>query len=127
MIYKNTFWMNIFIALVLPFIYFLGYATDIDYVEHTQTQKIISAFIQACVLGIPIVTAIFLYKPNALLMGKLALIGNYCFVIGTIFYLIAVVYYQPSILISIDFVIVFAIYCVFTLPFIINLKALKAS
>ena len=117
--------MNVFIALVLPFIYFLGYATDIDYVEHTQKQKIITAFIQLTVLAIPIVTAICFYKSNILLMRKLALIGNYCFVVGAIFSLTAVVYHQPSILISSDFLIVFAIYCIFAVPFVINLNMLR--
>ncbi len=116
--------MNVCFAIALVFLYFLSFATDIDYVEHTLRHKIISFGIQLCVLAVPTVTAIHLYKSNWM-TRKLALIGNYCGVIGTIFYLLAVVYFQPSKLFEIDFVFVFLIYVIFASPFIINLNMLK--
>lgn len=118
--------MNVLFAVALAFLYFVSYATDIDYVEHTTRQKIVSALMQLLFLAVPSVTAIHLYKSNWM-TRKLALIGNYCAVIGTIVYLIAVVCFQPSMIFEIDFVFVFLIYVIFILPFVINLKSLKAS
>ncbi len=125
--FNKTFWMNVLFAVALAFLYFVSYATDIDYVEHTLRQKIISFGIQLCVLAVPIVTAIHLYKSNWLLLRKLSLLGNYCGVVFTIFYLIAIVYHQPSMFKDEGFFIIVLVYVLFILPFVINLKALKAS
>ena len=59
--------MNIIFAIVLAFLFFLIYATDIDYVEHTTRQKIIGFSVQLAVLVVLIITAICFYKPNTLL------------------------------------------------------------
>ena len=61
MTFKKTFWMNVLFAVALAFLYFVSYATDIDYVEHTTRQKIVSALIQLSVLAVPIITATHLY------------------------------------------------------------------
>ena len=127
MAFKKTFWMNILFAIALAFLYFVSYATDIDYVEHTLQHKIISFCIQLAVLAVPIITAIHLYASKTLLLRKLALIGNYCGVVLTILYLLAIVYHQPSMFFDIGFLIVVFAYIVFLLPFVINLKVLKAS
>ncbi len=125
MIYKKTFWMNVCFVIVLVLIDLLSFATDIDYVEHTLRQKIISFGIQLCVLAVPIVTAIHLYKSNWL-VRKLALIGNYFGVFGTIFYSFAIIYFQPAAYRdAVFFSIVFGFY-VFAVPYVINLKAVKA-
>lgn len=74
--FKKTFWMNVFFAITLVLLYLLSYATDIDYVEHTTRQKIVSFSIQLAVLAVPIITAIHFYKSNWSLVRKLALLGN---------------------------------------------------
>lgn len=125
--FKKTFWMNILFAIALAFLYFLSYATDIDYVEHTTRQKIISFSVQLAVLAVPIITAIYLYASNTSLLRKLALFGNYCGVVLTILYLLTIVYHQPSMFIDIGFFIIVFLYCVFLVPFVINLKALRSS
>lgn len=125
--YKKTFWMNVFFAIAWVLLCLLSFATDIDYVEHTLTYKIFTAFIQLFILAIPITTAIYMYKSNNLLLRKFALFGNYLSVIGTILSLLFTIYHQPSIVISISFLIVLFVYCIFVTPFLINLKAVKAS
>lgn len=127
MTFKKTFWMNVLFAVALAFLYFVSYATDIDYVEHTTRQKIVSALIQLAVLSVPIITAIHLYKSNWLLLRKLSLLGNYCGVVLTVLYLIAIVYHQPSIYMDEAFFIIVFFYILFILPFVINLKAVKAN
>lgn len=126
MTFKKTFWMNVLFAVALAFLYFVSYATDIDYVEHTTRQKIVSALIQLSVLAVPIITATHLYKSNSLLVRKLSLIGNYCGVVLTVLYLIAIVYHQPSMFFDIGFLIVVFAYVIFILPFVLNLKALRS-
>ena len=126
MTFKKTFWMNILFAFALVFLYFLSYATDIDYIEHTTRQKIISVLIQLSVLAVPIITAVHLYKSNWLLLRKLSLLGNYCGVFLTVLYLIAIVYHQPSIYRDEAFFIIVFVYVLFILPFVINLKAIRS-
>jgi hypothetical protein len=118
--------MNVFLVVVLPFLYYLSFATDIDYVEHTQRQKIINFVIKLCVLAVPTVTAIHLYKSNWLIR-KLALIGNYCALIGTIFYIFAIVHSQPSAYMDAVFFSIVFCFFIFAVPFVINLKALRKA
>ena len=125
--FKKTFWMNIVGSIAWVLLCLLSFATDIDYVEHSLTHKVMSFVTQLLFLTTFVITAFHLYKTNALLIRKLALFGNYFSVIVTVLYLLAVVYYQPSMLISLNFLIVFSVYCIFILPFLINLKAVKAS
>ncbi len=125
--FKKTFWMNFVGSIAWVLLCLLSFATDIDYVEHTLTHKVISFVTQLLFLSTFVITAFHLYKSNTFLMRKLALFGNYFSVIATVLYLLAVVYYQPSMLISLNFLIVFSVYCIFILPFVINLKAVKAS
>lgn len=127
MIFKKTFWMNILFASALAFLYFVSYVTDIDYVEHTLTHKIISFSIQLAVIAVPIITAIHLYVSNNSLIRRLALIGNYCGVVLTIFYLLAIIFQQPKMFMDEGFFIIVFAYVIFIFPFVINLKALKAS
>lgn len=117
--------MNIILAIALAFLFFMPYK-HIDYVEYTTREKIINFSIQIAVLAILIITAICFYKPNTLLLRKLALISNCCFFIGIIFSLIAFVFYQPSILISSVFLIV-AQDCILSLPFVINFIMLRKN
>ena len=78
-------------------------------------------------MAVLLITAFYLFKPKSQLVLKFALLGNYFSVIVTIFYLMANIYYQPSILFRIDFIFVLTFYSIFVLPFVINLKTLKAS
>jgi hypothetical protein len=125
--FKKTFWMNVIGSIAWVLLCLLSFATDVDYVEHSLTHKAISFVTQLLFLTTFVITAFHLYKPNAFLIRKLALFGNYLCVIVTILYLLAIVYYQLSMLISIDFLFVVFLYCLFILPFIINIKAIKAS
>lgn len=127
MISKKTFWMNVIGAIAWVLFCLLSFATDIDYVEHTLTDKVISFVTQLLFLTTFLITAFHLYKPNTLLMRKLASFSNYSSVTVTVLYLLTFLYYQPSKLFSLDFIIVFSVYCIFILPFVINLKAVKAS
>lgn len=124
--FKKTFWLNVLSAISWVLLCLLSFATDIDYVEHTLTHKIISYGIQLCVLVNLIVTACYIYNPNKFLR-KLALFGNYCGVIGTVLYVLLLAYKHPSTIISFDFIAVLIIFCLFALPCLINLKAVKAS
>jgi putative effector of murein hydrolase len=123
--YKKTFWMNILFAIALVFLYFVSYATDIDYVEHTTRQKIIRFSVQLSVLAVPIITAIHLYKFNCLLLRKLALIGNCFSVVLTVLYIVVIFYNQPSINMDEAFFIIVFAWAIFILPLIINLKTLR--
>ena len=125
--FKKTFWMDVVGSLAWVFLCLLSFATDIDYVEHTLLHNVISTLTQLLILVTLVITAFYLYKPNTLLMRNMALFGNYFSAIVSVFYLIAIMFYQLPSLISIDFLIVFTLYCLFILPFVINLKALKAS
>ena len=127
MIYKKTFWLNVVVAISWALLCLLSFATDIDYVERSSIYHIVSALTQLLILATLLMTAFSLYKPNPSLMRKLALFGNYFSVTATVSYFLTIVLYQPSMLISIDFLIVFFLYCLFILPFVINLKVLKAS
>lgn len=125
--FKKTFWMNVFFAIVWALFCWLSYAIDIDYVERTTTYKLISAFIHLIILFVPIITAILLCKPINPFMRKLALFGNYCCSIVIIFFMLVVVYKKQSAVISIDNLFVFLFLFVVLTPFLINLKAVKAS
>lgn len=127
MIYKKTFWMNVFFAIAWVLICLLSFATDIDYVERTTTYKFISAFIQLFILVVPIITAILLCKPNKPLLRKFALLGNYCCIIGIISLLLSIMYKEPTAVISTEFLFVFLFCFLVISPFVINLKAIKAS
>ena len=126
MTYKKTFWMNVLFAIAWVLLCLLSFATDIDYVEHTLTYKLFTAFIQLFIFSTLIITVVHLYKSNKSLVRKFAFLSNYSCVIGTILSLLFTIYHQPSIVISFEFLIIVFIYCVFTLPFILNIKAIKA-
>lgn len=126
MMYKKTLTLNVFFAIILVFLYLLGYAIDIDYIEKTTSDKIIIALEQICYLSIPVVSAIHFYKPNCLLMRKLSLFGNYGGVLCNTFYLILLFYVNTSLLMDKEFFIIIFVYALFTLPFVINLKALRS-
>ncbi len=123
----KTFSLNVFFAVVWVLLCVLSFATDIDYVENTMTQKVLSALMQLFILTIPIITAIYLYKSNNCMLRKVVLFSNYSALMIIVLCLLAVIYNQPSLFSSFDFVILFFIYFVFSLPFLINLKVLKAS
>jgi hypothetical protein len=127
MIYKKTFWMNVFLFISLPFLYYISYATDIDYVEHTTRQKIFTVLAQIFFLLVPVITAIHLYKSNWALVRKLALICNYIVIVSTILFLIFAVYQQPLAYMDTVLLLVVLMYVIFLLPFAINIKAIKAS
>lgn len=118
--------MNVTAAIFWLFI--LIFVKNIDYVEYTLIQKIINYTTQLLLSLIFVTTAIHLHKPTVLLR-KLALFGNYGCVTVTVavLYKTSMGYFQASNLISIDFLIVISFYCLFILPFLINIKALKAS
>jgi hypothetical protein len=118
--------MNVFFAIAWFLLCLLSFATDIDYVEHTLTYKIFTAFIQLFILSTSIITAAHLYKSNKSLVRRFSLFANYSCVITAIFSLLFTIYHQPSIVISFEFLVIAFIYCVFTLPFILNIKAIKA-
>lgn len=126
MIYKKTFWMNVFFAIAWVLFCLLSFATDIDYVEYTATYKLISTFIQLFILVVPIITAILLCKPKKPLLRKFALLGNYCCSIGIIALILRIIYEQPSAVVSTELLFVFLFYFLFIIPFVINLKAIKS-
>ena len=117
--------MNIVGAICWVLLCLLSFATDIDYVEHTLTHKIIIFSIQFAVFSTLLVTAIFLYKTSNQLFRKLAYFGNYCGLVGVAFYLLHIAYRQPSAFISDDLIAILVFCFTFTLPCFINIKALK--
>lgn len=124
---KKTFWMNVFFAIAWALLCLLLFATDIDYVERTVTHNILIALVQLFIVAVPIITAIFLCKPANIFVRKLALLGNYGCAFGIIFLLLATVYKQPSVVMRTDFLFVFLFYFFVIIPFVINLKAIRAS
>lgn len=125
--YKKIFWMNVLFAILWVLFCLLSFATDIDYVEHSLTHKILTFLIQLFILATSIITATHLYKSNTKSLGKLAIFGNCCCIILTIGYLITITYFQPSILTSMNFLILLFVYSIFILPFAINIKTLRNS
>lgn len=126
MLYKKTFWMNVLFAIFWVLLCLLSFATDIDYVEHSLTYKILSLLTQLFIFATSIVTAVHLYKTNKSLLTKLAVSTNYSSISMAIGYLLISVYYQPSKLISMDFLYLSFFYGLFITPFLINLKALRS-
>ena len=126
MIYKKTFWMNLLFAIFWVLLCLLSFATDIDYVEHSLTYKILSLLTQLFIFATSIFTAVHLYKTNKSLLTKLAVFTNYSSISMAIGYLLISVYYQPSKLISMDFLYLSFFYGLFITPFLINLKALRS-
>jgi len=126
MIYKKTFWMNVVVSIGWVMLCLLSFATDIDYVEHTMTHRIISAFVQLFVLANLIITASYMKKPNNFLRN-LALFTNYSllvfFVLLSAFYF----YLDPNIIFSWDLLAIPITFVMFGLPAVINLKALKSN
>ena len=127
MTYKKTFWMNVLFAIFWVLLCLLSFATDIDYVEHTLTHKILSLVTQLFIFATFIVTAVHLYKTNKSSLTKLAVFTNYSSISVAIGYLLISVYYQPSNLISMDFLYLLFFYSLFITPFVVNLKALRKS
>jgi hypothetical protein len=128
MTYKKTFWMNVLFAILWVLGCLLSFATDINYVEHSQTYKILSLLTQLFIFATSIVTAVHLYKSNKSSSTKLAIFSNYSSISLTIGYLIYMLYFRDfSYLLSIDFLILIFVYSLFITPFVINLKALKPS
>ncbi len=123
--FKKTFWMNVFGGITWALFCLMSFATDIDYVEHTLTHKVIGAFVQLFVLAIFAITAFSLNKSNILLMRKLALLGNYCGLIGGVFYLLIIAYLHPSAYISSDLITIISVYLIFSLPCLLNIIILK--
>jgi hypothetical protein len=125
MTYKKTFWMNLLFAILWVLGCLLSFATDIDYVEHSLTYKMLSLLTQLFIFSTSIVTAVHLYKSS---LTKLAIFSNYSSISLTIGYLLYMLYFRDfSYLLSIDFLILIFVYSLFITPFVINLKALKAS
>jgi hypothetical protein len=128
MIYKKTFWMNLLFAILWVLGCLLSFATDINYVEHSLTYKMLSLLTQLFIFATSIVTAVHLYKSNKSSSTKLAIFSNYSSISLTIGYLLYMLYFRHfSYLLSIDFLILIFVYSLFITPFVINLKALKAS
>ena len=125
MIFKKTFWMNVFGGITWAFFCLMSFATDIDYVEHTLMHRVISAFVQLIILAIFLITAFSLNKSNILLMRKLALLGNYCGLIGGVFYLLIIAYLHPSAYVTSDLITITSVYLIFSLPCLINITILK--
>lgn len=124
--FKKTFWMNVLLAMVLPLIYFLSYATDIDYVEHSTRRKLFTVLMELFFLAVPVITSFYLYK-KTIILRKLALLGNYTALSGTIFFLAISIYRFPPEFMDEFFYTLLLGYGIFLLPFLINIKALKAS
>ncbi len=126
MIYKKTFWMNVLFAIAWV-LFCLLMSADIEYVEHTLTRKILTFLTMFFIFATLIVTAVHLCKSNTPLLRKLVIFANRFNIMLTIGYLIVIVFYRPSVLSSIDFLIALFVYGLFITPFAINLKAVKAS
>jgi hypothetical protein len=128
MTYKKTFWMNLLFAILWVLGCLLSFATDIDYVEHSLTYKMLSLLTQLFIFATSIVTAVYLYKSNKSSLTKLTVFTNYASISLTISYLLYMLYFRHySYLLSIDFLILIFVYSLFITPFVINLKALKPS
>jgi hypothetical protein len=126
MLFKKTFWMNVVFAIFWVLFCIVFFATDIDYVEHTLTQKITSLFTQLFVFATSIVTAVHLFKLNKLSISKVIIFANYTSIVVLISYLLIPLFYQPSKFISMDFLYLSFFYGLFITPFLINLKALRS-
>jgi hypothetical protein len=125
--FKKTFWMNVLFAILWVLFCLLSFATDIDYVEHTLIYKFLSLFIQLLILTTSIVTAFRLFRTNKMSLCKLAILSNYSSVAVLIGYFLTSLYFQPSILISIDFLYLLLFYGFVITPFAINIKVLRNS
>jgi hypothetical protein len=123
--YKKVFWMNVVFAILWVLFCLLSFATDIDYVEHTLIYKLLSLLIQLLILTTSIVTAIRLFRPNKMSLGKVAILANYSSVAVLIAYFLTTLYFQPTKFISMDFLYLLLFYGFIITPFVINLKALR--
>jgi hypothetical protein len=123
---KKTFWMNVIFAISWALFCLIFFATDIDYIEHTLMQKIITLVLQLFIFATLIITAIHFYKSNSSSLPKLAIFGNYTSIIISICSLLFACYSRHfSFIFSIELLILLFIYSIFILPFLINLKELK--
>ena len=125
--FKKIFWMNVSFAILWVLFCLLSFATDIDYVEHTLKYKLLSLLTQLLILTTSIVTAIHLFRTNKTSLGNEAIFANYSSVAVLIGYFLTTLYFQPSILISIDFLYLLLFYGFVITPFAINLKVLRNS
>ena len=125
--FKKTFWMNVLFAILWVLFCLISFATDIDYLEHTLKYKILSLLTQLLILITSIVTTTQLFKTNKTSLGKVAIFANYSSVAVLIGYFLTTLYFQPSILISIDFLYLLLFYGFVITPFAINLKVLRNS
>ena len=123
--YKKTFWMNVIFAITWVLLCLLSFAIDIDYEDYTLIKKLLTALMQLFIFSTSIITAIHLYKSNNSLVSKIALFSNYSCVITTILILLFIAYLQQPI-ISFEFLVIIFIYCVFMIPFLLNIKVIKA-
>jgi hypothetical protein len=126
MLFKKTFWMNVVFAIFWILFCIVFFATDMDYVEHTLTHKILSLFTQLLILTTSIITAVHLFKLNKSSISKVILFANYASIAVLIGYLLIPLYYQPSKFISMDFLYLTFFYGLFIAPFVINLIALRS-
>ena len=125
--FKKTFWMNVLFAILWVLFCLLSFATDIDYVEQTLIYKLLSLLTQLLILTTSLVTATHLFKTNKTSLGKLAIFANYSSVAVLIGYFLTTLYFQPSKLITMDFLYLLLFYGFIITPFVINLKALRNS
>lgn len=125
--FKKTFWMNVLFAILWVLFCLISFATDIDYVEHTLKYKILSLLTQLLILITSIVTTTHLFKTNKTSPGKVAIVANYSSVAVLIGYFLTTLYFQPSKLITMDFLYLLLFYGFIITPFVINLKALRNS
>jgi hypothetical protein len=126
MTYKKTFWMNVFFAILWVLFCFVGFAIDIDYEERTVIHKVLSALIQLFILAVPLTTAFYLFKPTSSIR-ELTLLANYCCIFSAVLFILLTVISHSSIIFSMNFLILLFVYFIFALPFLINLKAIRAS
>ena len=125
--FKKTFWMNVMFAILWVLFCLLSFATDMDYVEHTLIYKLLSLLTQLLILITSIVTTTHLFKTNKTSLSKVAILANYSSVTVLIGYFLSTLYFQPSKLITIDFLYLLLFYGFIITPFVINLKALRNS
>ena len=125
--FKKTFWMNVMFAILWVLFCLLSFATDMDYVEHTLIYKLLSLLTQLLILITSIVTTTHLFKTNKTSLSKVAIIANYSSVAVLIGYFLTTLYFQPSKLITMDFLYLLLFYGFIITPFVINLKALRNS
>lgn len=123
--FKKTFWMNVLFAILWVLFCLLSFATDIDYVEHTLIYKLLSLLTQLLILTTSIVTATHLFITDKTSPGKVAIVANYSSVAVLIGYFLTTLYFQPSILITMDFLYLLLFYVFLIVPFLINIKELK--